>query len=708
MVTGSTGSYTVLARRFRPQGFADVVGQEHVAQALRNAILANRVAHAYLFTGARGVGKTSTARILAKALNCPESADGNPCNECEICDGIAAGNDVDVLEIDGASNRGIDDIRQLRANVNVKSMRTQYKLYIIDEVHMLTKEAFNALLKTLEEPPPNVKFVFCTTEPQKIPDTILSRCQRFDFGTIETSNIKALLARIAVAEGVEVDDDALELVARRAAGSMRDSQSIFDQLLAFGEEQISTLDVHRLLGTASDDRLIDIGQALVERDKAKAIDSFHAALDGGVQLGELTDQLLFYLRDLMIMASEATSVGLLSVAPVSRKLLQKQAETWGLQTIVAAMQILSDTKGRMQRVTYGRALAELALVRIAMLEDLTSISGLIDKLRSGEPISAIQPVASPPAAEKKNDVAGSANEVETADVVVEIPTASVEQSLAPVETPIAAVSEKMVSDASLGEGTAVERKELPVRIVSASSMAADSVGDVPEGMSETEENSEASSGEAAVELTDSTSGGGLAEVATTLVDSRTNAASEMDEATSSTTARDEAPVVVEATPQVADGPENDSADASGAGPEIWFTPENSEEIWAIVVLEINDMLKSHVKSVSSTAISAPNKLELTLPPKYHFGKTYLEKPEAQSRLQKIIARLTGVEPRITVVLGEIEADDQKAETSSSQNGGRQLQRVFKPEADELVCSVVEIFDAQVVRINEISGGAGDK
>ena len=708
MVTGSTGSYTVLARRFRPQGFADVVGQEHVAQALRNAILANRVAHAYLFTGARGVGKTSTARILAKALNCPESADGNPCNECEICDGIAAGNDVDVLEIDGASNRGIDDIRQLRANVNVKSMRTQYKLYIIDEVHMLTKEAFNALLKTLEEPPPNVKFVFCTTEPQKIPDTILSRCQRFDFGTIETSNIKALLARIAVAEGVEVDDDALELVARRAAGSMRDSQSIFDQLLAFGEEQISALDVHRLLGTASDDRLIDIGQALVERDKAKAIDSFHAALDGGVQLGELTDQLLFYLRDLMIMASEATSVGLLSVAPVSRKLLQKQAETWGLQTIVAAMQILSDTKGRMQRVTYGRALAELALVRIAMLEDLTSISGLIDKLRSGEPISAIQPVASPPAAEKKNDVAGSADEVETADVVADIPAASVEQSLAPVETPIAASSEKVVSDASLDESNAAELKEVPVRIVSASSMAADSVGDVPEGMSETEENSEASSGEAAVELTDSTSGGGLAEVATTLVDSRTNAASEMDEATSSTTALDEAPVVVEAMPQVADGPENDSADASGAGPEIWFTPENSEEIWAIVVLEINDMLKSHVKSVSSTAISAPNKLELTLPPKYHFGKTYLEKPEAQSRLQKIIARLTGVEPRITVVLGEIEADDQKAETSSSQNGGRQLQRVFKPEADELVCSVVEIFDAQVVRINEISGGAGDK
>ena len=196
----SDGShYTVLARRFRPQAFDDVVGQEHVAQALRNAIRSERVAHAYLFTGARGVGKTSTARILAKALNCPNVDDGVPCNNCEICDGISAGNDVDVLEIDGASNRGIDDIRSLRANVNVRSMRTQFKLYIIDEVHMLTREAFNALLKTLEEPPPNVKFVFCTTEPNKVPDTILSRCQRFDFSAIGEESIGGRLKEIAAA-----------------------------------------------------------------------------------------------------------------------------------------------------------------------------------------------------------------------------------------------------------------------------------------------------------------------------------------------------------------------------------------------------------------------------------------------------------------------------------------------------------------------------
>jgi DNA polymerase-3 subunit gamma/tau len=244
---GSSPHYTVLARRFRPQTFAGVVGQTHVAQALKNAIAGGRVAHAYLFTGARGVGKTSMARILAKALNCPNVVDGEPCNECEICQGISTGHDVDVLEIDGASNRRIDDIRLLRSNVGVRPMRARYKIYIIDEVHMLTNEAFNALLKTLEEPPPNVKFVFCTTEPNKVPDTILSRCQRFDFSAIATQQIVERLHEIATAEGYQVDPAALELVARRAGGSIRDSQSLFDQLLAFGGKTITAEDVHHLL-----------------------------------------------------------------------------------------------------------------------------------------------------------------------------------------------------------------------------------------------------------------------------------------------------------------------------------------------------------------------------------------------------------------------------------------------------------------------------
>lgn len=397
--------YTVLARRFRPQTFEEVVGQEHVARSLRNAIQTGRVAHAYLFTGARGVGKTSMARILAKSLNCPDAQDARPCNQCEVCESISTGHDVDVLEIDGASNRGIDDIRLLRSNVSVKSMRTRYKVYIIDEVHMLTKDAFNALLKTLEEPPPNVKFVFCTTEPNKLPDTILSRCQRFDFSTIETARIIDRLGQIVSAEGMEVDPAALELVARRAAGSMRDSQSLLDQLLAFGEGRISSETVHQLMGTASDDRLLAIADALASRQRDQVLILFGEALDAGVQLSELTDQLIAYFRDLMTLAAGAEQVSLLSVSDAHRPQLAQQAKVWGLQTVVAAMQILAEAKSRMQRVTYGRALAELALIRVSLLEDLDSLDGLIEQLRGGESHAAPARVPSKPAAQKKNDLA---------------------------------------------------------------------------------------------------------------------------------------------------------------------------------------------------------------------------------------------------------------------------------------------------------------
>ncbi len=368
--------YTVLARRFRPQTFDQVVGQGHVGQALRNAIRQGRVAHAYLFTGARGVGKTSTARIFAKALNCPNAVDGVPCNNCEVCQSIAAGSDVDVLEIDGASNRGIDDIRQLRANVNVRSMRSPFKVYIIDEVHMLTKEAFNALLKTLEEPPPNVKFIFCTTEPNKLPDTILSRCQRFDFGVIATTSIMDRLREIAEAEGMAVDEEAIELVARRAAGSMRDSQSLFDQLLAFGSDRVGAEDVHRLLGTAPDERVIELMNAVREGNRESALSQLHRAAEQGVELGVFSDQLLNYLRDLMIVAVGAADVPLLSVAARHREVLAEQARQWGLTAITASMQILAESKNRMQRVNYARSLLELALVRMTMLGDLQQLAAL--------------------------------------------------------------------------------------------------------------------------------------------------------------------------------------------------------------------------------------------------------------------------------------------------------------------------------------------
>jgi DNA polymerase III subunit gamma/tau len=684
------GTYTVLARRFRPQGFADVVGQEHISQALRNAIRSNRVAHAYLFTGARGVGKTSTARILAKALNCPQAEDGNPCNACEICDGIAAGNDVDVLEIDGASNRGIDDIRQLRANVNVMSMRTQHKIYIIDEVHMLTKEAFNALLKTLEEPPPNVKFVFCTTEPNKLPDTILSRCQRFDFGTIETSSISGRLGQIAQAEGVEVDQDALELVARRAAGSMRDSQSIFDQLLAFGEEHIQAADVHRLLGTAGDDRLIEIGAALVQRDQATALGSFHAALDDGVQVGELTDQLLFYLRDLMILATEANKVELLSVAPSSRDRLATQAAEWGLQTIVVAMQILADTKGRMQRVTYGRALAELALVRIALLDDLTDIRSLVDELRSGElPVSLDQ---------KKSDLTRSTKSAPTS-----IEHGSAEDARHKNVPPATAIPdpEQPIASPSLDANRpeAEELSKTPAEVPEA---------DVPET------SREAPAEPVAEPSLDQSSG---AEASTGTVEERSQPESAKEESQIETATQKPATERKSGEPtqqqsatqhetpgevQTAETGPSETEFAAAGRAEFAFAPENADRIWAQVVSEINDMLKSHVKAVSKAAISAPNSLELTFPRRYHFAKRFCEQPDALRRIEGIASRLTGQRVRISLVVGKESAGSGPSEEKTASQPATRSGRTFKPEEDEFVTAVMETFSAQCVRIDPVA------
>src|SRR5438105_8229984 len=312
----TSGEYTVLARRYRPQQFGDLVGQEPIAQALRNAIASNRVAHAYLFTGARGVGKTSTARILAKALNCVKGPTATPCDECELCRAIASGEDMDVLEIDGASNRGIDEVRELRQNVQYRPSRSRYKIYIIDEVHMLTREAFNALLKTLEEPPPHVKFIFATTEAHKIPVTILSRCQRFDFAGIGTGRIVERLKEIVASEKLQADDEALDLVARRAGGSMRDAQSLLDQLLAFGGERLTTDQVHQLLGTAHDERILDLASAVLNHDAKRSLEQLADAANEGLQLGELVDQLIGYWRDLMVTNSTDGQVGLdLNVAP---------------------------------------------------------------------------------------------------------------------------------------------------------------------------------------------------------------------------------------------------------------------------------------------------------------------------------------------------------------------------------------------------------
>jgi DNA polymerase-3 subunit gamma/tau len=372
--------YTVLARRYRPQQFRDIVGQEPVTQALINAVQSNRVAHAYLFTGARGIGKTSTARILAKALNCVKGPTATPCDDCEICRSIASGEDIDVLEIDGASNRGIDEVREIRQNVQYRPSRARFKIYIIDEVHMLTPQAFNAILKTLEEPPPHVKFIFATTEVQKIPVTILSRCQRFDFIGIGTSRIVERLRQVVAEEKMRADDEALELIARRAAGSMRDAQSLLDQLLAFGDDRLTAEHVHRLLGTATDDRVVDLAKTILERDPKQSLELLRQAIDQGLQFGELLDQLIDYWRDLMVLSCAGTEAKDLSVPSRFRETLTKQATSVSLETILAGLDILAATKARLRGSSFGRVLVEMALVRMGRLEDLIPLSHLAQLL----------------------------------------------------------------------------------------------------------------------------------------------------------------------------------------------------------------------------------------------------------------------------------------------------------------------------------------
>ncbi len=259
-------SYVVLARKWRPKRFEDVVGQGHIATTLLNSIRSERTAHAYLFVGPRGIGKTSTARIFATALNCAETSDGEPCGKCEICNEIAANRSMDVIEIDGASNNSVDDIRMLRENVKIAPATLKFKVYIIDEVHMLSAAAFNAFLKTLEEPPEHVKFIMATTEAQKIPATVLSRCQRFDFRRLTSRQIAGRLKSIVDAESIGIDEGALFSIARAAAGSMRDAESILDQLVSFSDADITQNDVHAMLGTVGQEVYKRIAVAIADND----------------------------------------------------------------------------------------------------------------------------------------------------------------------------------------------------------------------------------------------------------------------------------------------------------------------------------------------------------------------------------------------------------------------------------------------------------
>ncbi len=671
----SSTPYTVLARRFRPQTFADVVGQEHVGQALRNAIRSGRVAHAYLFTGARGVGKTSTARIFAKALNCPHAVEAVPCNACDICEAISAGTDVDVLEIDGASNRGIDDVRQLRANVNVKSMRSRQKVYIIDEVHMLTREAFNALLKTLEEPPPNVKFVFCTTEPNKVPDTILSRCQRFDFGTIASDRIAARLREIADAEGIHVDPEAIELVARRAAGSMRDSQSLFDQLLAFGEAQITTADVHRLLGTAPDTRLVELFEAVIVRDRASVLRQLDQALRQGVQLQPFSDQLVEYLRDLLIVLVGADTVPLSSVGESWRPTLREQGHRWGLATVTAAMQVLAETRLRMQRSTSGRALLELALIRLSLLEDLDDLARLVQQLETGGSTAGGSGRAGPPAAAPSGGgpvpAARRSDELRQKLMAGSPARSSTESPAPPPRSPLpqehppaeprglAAADKRPTTDTSAMATQTLPPKPQPV--------VAEPVRD-PIARAELPAN-----------------GNGHARSAT-----------EASSPSPRVPAREESSPEWSATAE-----EESPGEAVPRKGTLDWSPENVEAIWAQVIQRVPDALATHLKNAEKLAISGPNVLELRFPRSYQFSMNYCQRPEPLDQLVRIIEQLVGRRVEIKLCVDTSKEVRTPAPTS---RGGRSDEGRLRPkvvENDPFVQQAVSIFGGTVADVRKV-------
>src|SRR5262245_35552819 len=290
-------SYTVLARKYRPQTFADLVGQEHVSRTLANAIKTGRVAHAFLFTGARGVGKTTTARLLAKALNAEQGPTPEPCNQCDPCREITLGTDLDVLEIDGASNNGVDDVRRLQESLPYRPARDRFKVVIVDEVHMLSTGAFNAFLKTLEEPPAHVKFIFATTEIHKVPITIRSRCQRHDFRLIPHAQVTARVREILAQEKIEADDDAIAIVVREAAGSLRDALTVLDQLLAFGGDGLRGEDVARGLGIADQGTVLRVAEALLGGDAASCMRAVSTLAEQGVDVLHFARQLLWVLRD---------------------------------------------------------------------------------------------------------------------------------------------------------------------------------------------------------------------------------------------------------------------------------------------------------------------------------------------------------------------------------------------------------------------------
>ncbi|MBT3879596.1 MAG: DNA polymerase III subunit gamma/tau [Candidatus Scalindua sp.] len=373
-------SYIVLSRRYRPKSFSEIVGQKHVVTTLVNALQANRVAHAYLFAGPRGVGKTSMARILSKALNCQKGTTDTPCNKCSICNSITSGNGIDVLEIDGASNRGIDEIRNIRQNVGYAPAASRYKIYIIDEVHMLTKEAFNAILKTLEEPPEHVKFIFATTSPSRVPDTVQSRCQRFDFKNISIPDISDRLAQLCKTENIAAEEEVLQSIAKYARGGLRDSESILDQLASFCHEKITLRDVYDIFGVVSEEKLSSLINSFIEKNPESSIVIFHDIIDSGKDIEGFIDQLLLYLRDLLLVSVRKKERDTIETVSGDIDLLRMQSSSFSPDTLMYMFQIISEAKTKTRDLLQQKIYLEVLFVKLATMEELRPLSSVLDKI----------------------------------------------------------------------------------------------------------------------------------------------------------------------------------------------------------------------------------------------------------------------------------------------------------------------------------------
>ena len=375
-------SYTALYRKFRPDNFADVKGQDHIVTTLTNQIKANRIGHAYLFCGTRGTGKTTVAKILAKAVNCQHPVNGSPCNECEMCKAIQAGTSMNVIEIDAASNNGVDNIREIREEVTYRPTEGNYKVYIIDEVHMLSTGAFNALLKTLEEPPSYVIFILATTEAHKIPITILSRCQRYDFHRITIDTIAARLTELLKIEGVEAEEKAVRYVAKAGDGSMRDALSLLDQCIAFYLGQTLTYDkVLEVLGAVDTEVFSKLLRKVLTGDVTASIRILEELIVGGRELSQFVGDFTWYMRNLLLVKTSDNPEEAIDVSSENLKLLKEESEMTDVDTLMRYIRIFSELSNQIRYATQKRVLVEIALIKLCRPAMETNLDSVLDRIR---------------------------------------------------------------------------------------------------------------------------------------------------------------------------------------------------------------------------------------------------------------------------------------------------------------------------------------